>query len=80
MKKSELLSYLTAGREIEFSYDEKMYSITHIVESNVQKISFCEFYQEDETFDSVESFVESAMIGDERLTDIISLITDVVVY
>lgn len=80
MKKSELLNYLATGREIEFTYNEKMYSITHIVESNVQKISFCEFYHEDETFDSVESFVESAMIGDEWLTDIISLITDVVVY
>ncbi len=80
MKKSELLNYLAAGREIEFTYKEKMYSITHIVESNVQKISFCEFYQEDETFDSVESFVESAMIGDERLADIVSLVSDIVVY
>lgn len=80
MKKTELMHYLVTGREIEFTYDEKKYSITYGVDDGEQKICFCEFYQEEDTFCSADDFMERAVVGDERVEDIIGLLTDIVIY
>ena len=46
MTREELLNYLKYGREIEFKYCEKMFSITYSPADQESYISFCEFYQE----------------------------------
>ena len=46
MTKSSLLEYIDQGREIEFQYKEKKYSITYGEYRGKDVISFCEFYQE----------------------------------
>ena len=38
--------YIDTGREIEFTYDKKEYSITYYNDNRVNYISFCEFYKE----------------------------------
>ena len=54
----ELIDYINCGREIEFRYLGKMYSITYGMLNGKHVISFCEFYKEtteiekpDEIFD-----------------------------
>ena len=46
MSKEELLDYLDSGREIEFKWNGKMYSITYGKINGRSVISFCEFYKE----------------------------------
>ncbi len=47
MKKEELKKYVETGREIEFVYEGKRYSITYYEkDADGNDISFCEFYQE----------------------------------
>lgn len=46
MNKEQLLDYIDHGREIEFRFDRKMYSITYGTIENEHVISFCEFYKE----------------------------------
>ena len=46
MTKEKLFEYIKYGREIEFNYDGKMFSITYSPSWEDDYISFCEFYQE----------------------------------
>ena len=46
MSRDELLDYLDSGREIEFKWNGKMYSITYGKINGRSVISFCEFYKE----------------------------------
>ena len=46
MTREELLNYIKYGREIEFKYNGKMFSITYSPADQEDYISFCEFYQE----------------------------------
>ncbi len=46
MTREELSEYIHQGREIEFCYKGKMYSITYSPEGQDDYISFCEFYHE----------------------------------
>lgn len=46
MSETLLRDYIDCGREIEFSYNGKMYSITYGKVNGTRVISFCEFYQE----------------------------------
>ncbi len=46
MTKTSLLNYIDQGREIEFQYNEKKYSITYGEYKGEEVISFCEFYQD----------------------------------
>ena len=80
MKKETLKSHIATGREIEFSYGEKMYSITYTFTNKIQTIHFCQFNSPSQDYDSVDAFLASATIGNEHLRDIIELIEDVVVY
>jgi len=46
MTKEELFDYIDCGREIEFKYNGKMYSITYGPSWEEEPyISFCEFYK-----------------------------------
>lgn len=46
MSKDELRDYLDSGREIEFKWNGKMYSITYGKINGRSVISFCEFYKD----------------------------------
>lgn len=46
MTKELLENYIECGREIEFKYKDKMYSITYSPTDDDDFISFCEFYKE----------------------------------
>ena len=46
MTKDLLYDYVTHGREIEFKFNDKMYSITYGTIDEREVISFCEFYKE----------------------------------
>ena len=45
MTKEQLFQYISEGREIEFEYKGKKYSITYSPSWEDEYISFCEFYQ-----------------------------------
>ena len=46
MTRDQLLDLIKHGREIEFKYNNKMYSITYGRINGEYVISFCEFYKE----------------------------------
>lgn len=46
MTKDELTTLIETGREIEFTYNGKDYSITYYNDNRKNYISFCEFYQD----------------------------------
>ena len=46
MNLDQLREYVSEGREIEFKFNGKKYSITYGVIDDKDVISFCEFYQE----------------------------------
>lgn len=80
MKLETLKSHIATGREIEFSYGGKRYSITYTFANKKQIIHFCQFDNPSEDYDSVNDFLTSATIGDEHLRDLLGLVEDVVVY
>lgn len=45
MTKEQLFEYITEGREIDFEYAGKKYSITYSPSWEDDYISFCEYYQ-----------------------------------
>lgn len=45
MTKNSLIEYINQGREIEFQYNGKKYSITYGKYKGKEVISFCEFYK-----------------------------------
>ena len=45
MKIQKIFDLVESGREVEFEYDGKKYSITYGTVDDVEVISFCEFYQ-----------------------------------
>ena len=55
MTKEMLADYVECGNEIEFKFNNKMYSITYGIVDEKEVISFCEFYKETT---EVESFDE----------------------
>lgn len=80
MKLETLRNYIVMGREIEFSYGGKMYSITYTFANKKQTVHFCQFNNPSEDYDSVDDFFSSATIGEEYLRDILGLVEDTVVY
>ena len=63
MTKQELLDYIKHGREIEFRYDGKMYSITYGTINGKHVISFCEFYKETTEVEKPEEVADIARNG-----------------
>ncbi len=63
MKKEALINYLECGREIEFKYKGKMYSITFSPADMDDFISFCEFYQEPTNVKTIEDVLKISRDG-----------------
>ncbi|WP_302296831.1 hypothetical protein [Mitsuokella multacida] len=57
MTREELSEYIQQGREIEFCYKGKMYSITYSPEGQDDYISFCEFYQEPSDVKTIDELI-----------------------
>lgn len=65
MTKDLLKEYVDCGREIEFRYKDKMYSITYGIIDDEEVISFCEFYKETT---EVKNFEELLEVSRENVT------------
>lgn len=46
MTREQIIYYIEHGREIEFCFQDKMFSITYSPKGVENYISFCEFYKE----------------------------------
>lgn len=57
MTKNSLIDYIDQGREIEFQYKDKQYSITYGEYKGKDVISFCEFYQESTEVTTVDELL-----------------------
>ena len=58
MNLDQLREYVSEGREIEFKFNGKKYSITYGVIDDKDVISFCEFYQETTEVESVNELIK----------------------
>ncbi len=58
MNMQELSEYVSQGREIEFEYKGKKYSITYGILEGKEVISFCQFYQETTEVTSVDELIK----------------------
>ncbi len=59
MTKEQLFEYISEGREIEFEYNGKKYSITYSPSWEPEEyISFCEFYKETSDVKTPEELIE----------------------
>ncbi len=76
MTKEKLLEYLSCGREIEFKYNEKMYSITQGVLDGKHVLSFCEFNLETTEVEKPEEVLDIERDGKTVLTMIESISDD----
>ena len=63
MTKQEIVELMNSGREIEFVYDQKKYSITYGVVNGVEVISFCEFYKESTEVETVDELLKLKRYG-----------------
>ena len=57
MKCQELLEYINCGRELEFLFNGKKYSITYGKINGEHVISFCEFFKETTEVTSAEALL-----------------------
>ena len=76
MTKQELVELVNSGREIEFEYDEKKYSITYGVIDGVEVISFCEFYKESTEVKAVDELLKLKRYGTSVEEMILSISTE----
>lgn len=58
MNLDQLREYVSEGREIEFKFNGKNYSITYGVIDGKNVISFCEFYQETTEVETVDELIK----------------------
>lgn len=58
MNLDQLREYVSEGREIEFEFNGKKYSITYGVVDGKDVISFCEFYQETTEVETVDELIK----------------------
>lgn len=58
MNLDQLREYVSEGREIEFKFNGKKYSITFGVIDDKDVISFCEFYQETTEVETVDELIK----------------------
>lgn len=63
MSKEELIELVNSGRELEFVFDKKRFSITYGIIDNKELISFCEFYKASTEVDSVEKLLKIERYG-----------------
>jgi len=58
MKIQKIYDLVESGREVEFEYDGKKYSITYGTVDDVEVISFCEFYKESTEVTTVDELLK----------------------
>ncbi len=63
MTREELQNYVANGREIEFKYNDKMYSITYSPSWMGDFISFCEFDKETSDVKNVDELINVTRDG-----------------
>lgn len=63
MTKQELFNYIEHGREIEFIFQSRKYSITYGIIEGKEVISFCEFYQETTEVETAEELINVTREG-----------------
>ncbi|MBR4395678.1 MAG: hypothetical protein IKT01_04745 [Eubacteriaceae bacterium] len=63
MNKDLLKDYVDCGREIEFKFNNKMYSITYGIIDDEEVISFCEFYKETTEVKTFNELIEVTRDG-----------------
>lgn len=63
MTKQELFNYIEHGREIEFTFQNRKYSITYGIIEGKEVISFCEFYQETTEVETAEELINVTREG-----------------
>ncbi|MBR3004275.1 MAG: hypothetical protein IKH67_04310 [Lachnospiraceae bacterium] len=63
MTKDLLKDYIDCGREIEFKYNENMYSITYSPADQEDFISFCEFYKKPTNVKTFEELLDVSRDG-----------------
>lgn len=73
--KKQLNEYVSHGREIEFDYKGKKYSITYYGDKRKKWISFCEFYKEPIDCESVKELCDISWNG-VKVIDMLSNIKD----
>ena len=74
--RSECIQELIRGnREIEFAYNNKMYSITYYNDNRPNYISFCEFYKTPTDVQNSRELLR-LKIGEKTLEDIFSTLPD----
>lgn len=75
MTKEQLFKWVDTGRELEFNYKGKDYSITYFRKNRKICISFCEFYKETLDVATVEELWNSTYKGI-KLSDMLSSIPE----
>lgn len=63
MTKEKLIEYINTGREIEFTFNGKRYSITYGYIDNIEVISFCEFNKKTTEVVSIEKLLQITRNG-----------------
>ena len=63
MTKEMLADYVECGNEIEFKFNNKMYSITYGIVDEKEVISFCEFYKETTEVESFDELIKVSRDG-----------------
>lgn len=79
MTKEQLFEWVDTGRELEFNYKGKDYSITYFRNNRKICISFCEFYKETLDVATVDELWISTYKGI-KLSDMLSSIPEDDVY
>ena len=75
MTKEQLFEWVDTGRELEFNYKGKDYSITYFRKNRKICISFCEFYKETLDIATVDELWNSTYKGI-KLSDMLSSIPE----
>lgn len=75
MSKEQLREYIATGREIEFTYKNKEYSITYYNDKREKYISFCEAYEELLDVSSADELLASTYKG-MSVKDVIESLTE----
>lgn len=71
MKRKKIEELINTGREIEFLYNNKKYSITYYGDNRSNYISFCEFNKEPIDVSSIDKLLDLTLDGS-RLEEIFS--------
>jgi hypothetical protein len=75
MKTSDIKSLLEQGHEIEFNYEGKRYSFTFAERDGKTIIAFCEFYEPDIEFESINDILDASYNG-HKIGDMIESLSE----